>query len=479
MITAGAMKKRSQGARVVLVGLVFLAALLVLRTNVSTVSRLSVAAPPRSLTKNGQGTKKLLQREITGVPLNSQWQSPESREVAAAAITCDRSHHAYDTCTVNGPTLLHSPTSTFFLLRPAAVRLSPEKIRPHPRKWENSTMSKIKEFTLAPAGPPQDLRCDFEHDAPALVLSVGGYTGNFFHEFGDGLVPLFVTANTVFPGRDFVLVIDGATDRWIHKYEDLLQALSGRPVVYVDHANGSHCFPSASLGLISHGFMTINPKLTPNSRTFLHFRRFLDEAYRRNRPEAPAAAPRSLARRPRLVIAARTGGVGRVILNQKEVTDLARAVGFEVAVFEPNRSTPLREAYELINSSHALVGVHGAALTHTLFLLPGAVLGQVVPIGAGWVARACFQEPALAMGLSYVEYGIAPEESSLLEKYGRDHVLLKDPAAANGGGWSAKVMSVYLKEQNVRLDLGRFRGFLEVVYEKANKFMEEEGKGLN
>ncbi|KAI6686383.1 hypothetical protein NL676_032296 [Syzygium grande] len=475
------MNKRSQGARGVLVGLVFFVALLVLRIDVSTVSRLSVTTPPHSLTKNVQvaGTKRLspTQREITGAPpLDSQTQSPESRELAAAPITCDRSHRAYDTCTVNGPTLLHPPTATFFLLRPTAGRLSPEKIRPHPRKWENSTMSKIKEFTLAPAaGPPEGRRCDVEHDAPALVVSVGGYTGNFFHEFGDGLVPLFVTANTVFPGRDFVLVIDGATGRWIHKYGDLLRALSDRPVVYVDRAKGSHCFPSASLGLISHGFMTINPKLTPNSRTFLHFRRFLDEAYRRNRPEAPAAAPRSPARRPRLVITARSGGVGRVILNRKGVTDLAEAVGFEVAVFEPKRSTPLREAYELINSSHALVGVHGAALTHTLFLRPGAVLGQVVPIGAGWVARACFEEPARAVGLSYVEYRIAPEESSLLEKYGRDSVLLKDPAAANGGGWSAKVMRVYLKEQNVRLDVVRIRGFLEEVYEKAKKFMEEEG----
>ncbi|KAF8040442.1 hypothetical protein BT93_B2617 [Corymbia citriodora subsp. variegata] len=339
-------------------------------------------------------------------------------------------------------------------------------------------MSKIKEFTLASVGPPAGLRCDVEHDAPALVISVGGYTGNFFHQFGDGLVPLYVTANTVFPGLDFVLVIDGANDRWIRKYEDLLPALSDRPVVYVDRANGSHCFPSVSLGLISHGFMTINPKLTPNSRTFLHFRRFLDEAYRRNRPEAPAAARRSPAWRPRLVITARSGGVGRMILNQKEVTELARAVGFEVAVFEPKRSTPLREAYDLINSSHALVGVHGAALTHSLFLRPGAVLGQVVPIGAEWVARVCFEEPARAMGLSYVEYGIAPEESSLVEKYGKDNVLLRDPAAAKGGGgWSAKVMGVYLKEQDVRLDLGRFRVFLEEVYEKAKKFMEEEGKG--
>ncbi|XP_010044456.1 alpha-1,3-arabinosyltransferase XAT3 [Eucalyptus grandis] len=472
------MRKRSQGARVVLVGLVFLVALLVLRINVSTLSRLSVTSPPRSLNKNGQGTKWLLQREITRVPLNSRSQSPpESREVsAAAAITCDRSHHAYDTCAVNRPTLLHPRTATFFLLRPTAGRLSPEKIRPHPRKWENSTMSKIKEFTLASAGPPEGLRCDVEHDAPALAISVGGYAGNFFHQFGDGLVPLYVTANTVFPGRDFVLVIDGASDQWMHKYEDLLRALSDRPVVYVDRANASHCFPSASVGLISHGFMTINPKLTPNSRSFLHFRRFLDEAYRRNRP---GAAPRPPARRPRLVITARTGGVGRVILNQKEVEDLARAIGFEVAVFEPNRSTPLRKAYELINSSHALVGVHGAALTHALFLRPGAVLGQVVPIGGDWVARACFEEPARAMGLSYVEYGIAPEESSLVEKYGRDNVLLRDPAAAKGGGgWSAKVMNVYLKEQNVRLDLVRFRGFLEKVYGKARKFMEdEEGKG--
>lgn len=55
----------------------------------------------------------------------------------------------------------------------------------------------------------------------------------------------------------------------------------------------------------------------------------------------------------------------------------AEAAGFEVVVFEPTLRTWLRDAYALINSSHGLIGVHGAALTHSLFLRPRAVFVQV------------------------------------------------------------------------------------------------------
>lgn len=51
-----------------------------------------------------------------------------------------------------------------------------------------------------------------------------------------------------------------------------------------------------------------------------------------------------------------------------------------------------------------MFGVHGAALTHFLFLRPGSVLVQVVPVGLGWVAETCFETPAKAMKLEYIDY---------------------------------------------------------------------------
>lgn len=72
-------------------------------------------------------------------------------------------------------------------------------------------------------------------------------------------------------------------------------------------------------------------------------------------------------------------------MNQAEVKKVAEEEGFDVIEFEPKYATSMRKAYELMSSSHAMIGVHGAALTHFLLLRPGSVFVQVVP---AWNAMA-------------------------------------------------------------------------------------------
>ena len=79
------------------------------------------------------------------------------------------------------------------------------------------------------------------------------------------------------------------------------------------------------------------------------------------------------------------------------------------------------------------------------------------------------------MGLVYMEYRIKAEESSLIEKYDKDEMMIKDPVAYKRENWSPEVMSIYLKEQNVKLDLVRFRENLKEMYKTAKKFMEKDG----
>ncbi|WCJ22164.1 Glycosyltransferase family 61 protein [Euphorbia peplus] len=220
---------------------------------------------------------------------------------------------------------------------------------------------------------------------------------------------------------------------------------------------------------MSHGFMTINPKLLPNSLTLVNFHGFLNSAY--SRPKIPHWT----FKKPRLVLASRSGHVARVILNQKRVKRLAQDVGFDVIVFEPKPSTPLHNAYDLINSSHAMMGVHGAALTHAMFLRPGSVFLQVVPLGNEKVAEMCFGNLGRGMKLEYMEYKIGVEESSLIDTYGRNNQLVRDPIGYQGKKWSDRIMSIYLKQQNVRIDLVRFRKYLKEAYKKAKKFMDEQG----
>lgn len=403
---------------------------------------------------------------------------PSSPPPPAEAITCDRSRYFYDICSIHVPTVLDPTTSTFFINHPSATHPTVQKIRPYPRKLENFTMSRIKEVSIITSRQPIP-HCHVTHSSPALVFSAGGYTGNFFHEMSDGFIPLFITVNSIFhQDQDVVLVISKARDWWVRKYVTLLQKISKHQIIALENDTSTHCFPSATLGLISHGFLAINQNRMPNSKSLNHFHEFLGKAYGTN--NHPSYLNISNPRRPRVVLMNRPRGSGRELLNVEEVKVELEKVGFDVIVFEPTPTTPLRQSFELINSSHAMVGVHGAALTHLLFLRSRAVLVQVVPLGTEWVAEACFGNAARAKGLEYVEYKVRTEESSLIEKYSKEDMMIKDPVGfLKGKSWSSSVMNIYLKEQSVRLDLIRFRKYLKEAYNKAKEFMDKEHSRQN
>jgi protein O-GlcNAc transferase len=68
------------------------------------------------------------------------------------------------------------------------------------------------------------------------------------------------------------------------------------------------------------------------------------------------------------------------------------------------------------------------------------------------------------------------EESSLIDKYSKDEMIIKDPVALRGSYISnLETMKIYLVDQNVKLDIVRFREYLKEAYMKAKKFMDKEG----
>lgn len=332
-------------------------------------------------------------------------------------------------------------------------------------------MSRIPEVTLTTNATSDTQHCDVVHNSPALVFSTGGYTGNTFHDFNEGFIPLFNTIRTVFTVQTpVVLVIANCRDWWLSKYAELIRQFTSHPVINLDNDTNTHCFRSAAVGLVSHGFMTIHPKLLPNSETFSDFRKLVENAYLQDTNSYLSRS--STSSKPRLVLASRTGDVGRVIRNQAEVKQMAEEVGFEVVLFEPTKYTSMSDAFRLVNSSHAMLGVHGAALTHFLFLRPGAVFIQVVPIGIDWLAETCFGKPAKDMGTEYMEYKVKLAESSLLEKYGLDYLESHDPDAVMRNDF-AYFKETYLQCQDVTLNLERIGQYLKKAYDKARNFMDK------
>jgi hypothetical protein len=152
-----------------------------------------------------------------------------------------------------------------------------------------------------------------------------------------------------------------------------------------------------------------------------------------------------------------------VIENQAAVARVAASVGFDVDSMHTGRDVtpPLSAAYARVSAYDALVGVHGADLTAFLFLRPDrAALVQVAPLGISLLSRNLFGVPAARMGLRYEQYDVAGNESSLSRVYAPDDVVVADPDRARrergSKAWDL-VEYVYLRGQNVSLDLARFR----------------------
>jgi capsular polysaccharide biosynthesis protein len=165
-----------------------------------------------------------------------------------------------------------------------------------------------------------------------------------------------------------------------------------------------------------------------------------------------------------MLIISRSGT--RKLLNLDEVAAAAMALGFNVTVAEAGADVPAFAA--LVNSADVLLAVHGAGLTNQIFLPTNAVVLQIVPWGnMNWQATNFYGQPARDMQLRYLEYFVDEEETSLKDKYPRDHVVFKDPKALHTQGW--QVLAETIMKQDVKVNLTRFQPFLLQTIDKLQE----------
>lgn len=425
---------------------------------------------------------------------------PLCSSVPNGTICCERGHLRFDTCIMKGDVRTHSTSSSIFLYSSrkgddsisdvedeGMEEIQHEKIRPYTRKWETSVMNTIDELDLVvkKENSASNHRCDVNYDVPAVVFSTGGYTGNVYHEFNDGIIPLFITSQHF--NKKVVFLILEYHDWWIMKYEDILSHLSDYPAIDFSGDNRTHCFPEVIVGPRIHDELTVDSSRMVGNKSIVDFRNILDKAYwprisgliqdeERDELEKASVSPSESLKRvqgehkrkqkpkpkPKLVIVSRNGS--RAITNENILVQVAEKIGFQVEVLRPEKTTELAKIYRVLNSSDVMIGVHGAAMTHFLFMRPGTVFIQVIPLGTDWAAETYYGEPARKLGLKYIGYNILPRESSLYGSYKENDPVLRDPESVNQRGWEF-TKKIYLDGQTVRLDLRRFRKHLVRAYD--------------
>ncbi|CAO2204905.1 unnamed protein product [Urochloa humidicola] len=387
-------------------------------------------------------------------------------------LVCDLSDFRSDICDLAGDVRLDANASAFVVVvDPSAAGASEShKVRPYPRKGDETCMSRITELTVrsasSSAAPP---RCTAAHAAPAVAFSIGGYTGNIFHDFSDVLVPLYNTARR--HGGDVHLVMANVAPWWLVKYDKLLRSLSRHPPLDLSAAAAGgevHCFPNATVSLRAHKELIIEPGRSADGLATPDFTRFVRRALSLPR-DAPTTTTRlgtgtgtgKSSKRPRLLIISRHRT--RLLLNLEAVVRAAEEAGFEAVVNESDVGNDISEVGTLVNSCDAMVGVHGAGLTNMVFLPPGAALVQIVPWGGlQWMARADYGDPAEAMGLRYVQYEVGVEESTLKDKFPPGHQIFTNPTALHKKGF-AFIRQTLMDGQDITVDVARFREVLRQV----------------
>ncbi|XP_024517416.1 uncharacterized protein LOC9651913 [Selaginella moellendorffii] len=389
-----------------------------------------------------------------------------SKKTVEDGVACDLSNYRTAVCRLAGDLRISGSTVTLFSPRNTDEEILVQKIKPYPRKWQKQLLEKISEVTIkvrrSSSSTPQH-QCDVNHTQAAMIFSTGGYTGSVYHDFNDGLIPIYITSHG-FEG-EVVFLVSEFQPWWMKKYGSIVKQMTKYPVQDFSSNPAQHrvhCFPKVVVGLDIHDELAINAAKMSHGKSIRDFQSILSAAFSASdsRTKVPST-------RPKLVFITRRRT--RVVTNEEEVVQLAERAGFDVEALEPGFNHEMANLYGIIQSADVLLGVHGAAMTHLLFMRPGSLLLQIVPLGTKSPSRSFYGNPAMKAGMQYMEYIVEASESSLLKRFGQNHSVIVSPPENPGSssGWS-DMKKIYLDKQNVTISLSRFEPVLREAFEKIS-----------
>ena len=109
-------------------------------------------------------------------------------------------------------------------------------VKSYVRKENTAAMDLVKNWSVSSV---EFLHCDLIQGVPAILFSLGGFSGNHFHDFSDLVIPLYITSRQ-FNGEVQFLVTDNRP-WWITKFQGILRKLSRYDIIDIDREDKIHC----------------------------------------------------------------------------------------------------------------------------------------------------------------------------------------------------------------------------------------------
>jgi hypothetical protein len=152
----------------------------------------------------------------------------EDQSILEPLVRGDFADPRSDVCELEGAIRIRGSTSEVFVVTPSrganGTDVDGWRIQPYTRKGEPRVMDGITSLAVRVVAADEAPACTARHDVPAVVYSNGGYCGNYYHDFNDNIIPLFITARHL--GGEVQLLVAQKQAWWFRKYREIVDGLT-------------------------------------------------------------------------------------------------------------------------------------------------------------------------------------------------------------------------------------------------------------
>jgi len=212
----------------------------------------------------------------------------------------------------------------------------------------------------------EELQCDVTIDTPTLIVKLDA-TSNMYHHFCD-FFNMFLSLNlndslSPEPAGRQVIILDNHP--YHSSFKPAWQSLTNRTLWDLNSVAGKRiCFKDILFPLLPrmvYGLFYGTPLIPGchSSSMFSAFSRWFSSTMGLSNPSPEPPLKLTLLSRATKY---------RQILNEQEIVQALQGEGYQVTLAEFTPRVPFKEQLEIIRGTDILVGIHGAGLTHLLFL---------------------------------------------------------------------------------------------------------------
>ncbi|XP_014780252.1 EGF domain-specific O-linked N-acetylglucosamine transferase isoform X1 [Octopus bimaculoides] len=242
--------------------------------------------------------------------------------------------------------------------------------------------------------------CDVHIEKPTIIMKMDVGI-NLYHHFCD-FINLYLTQhmNNSFSTDIYIVMWDTSPLRYGELFELTWKAFTKHPIIRLGDYNGKRvCFKDAVFSFLPRmrSGMYYNMPLVPGCEKSGYFRAFSQHILHRLNisQEGP------LLHKIRVTVLTRSTTYRR-ILNEEELVNALKTISeFEVEAVDFNfRQMSFYDQLKISHNSDIFIGMHGAGLTHALFLPDWAVLFELY----NCEDEFCYKDLSHLRGVKYITW---------------------------------------------------------------------------